>query len=134
MARICILFQAKTAQKPYPWRHTYPYSLYRGLPPGCDRTCRFHFQAQSLATFYNMMLDQTFYQGCERENFTSFFLALSGTVWLKSLLVCQDPSFQSNTFSALAEIKQNQSFPLLPFPVSFCFVFRIFYQRLCAHL
>ena len=33
MVEIDTLFQTKTAKKPYLWRGTYLYSLYKGLPP-----------------------------------------------------------------------------------------------------
>ena len=38
MVEIDTLFQTKTAENHTLWRRTYPYSLYKGLPPGAKNS------------------------------------------------------------------------------------------------
>ena len=38
MVEIDTLFQTKTAENHTLWRHTYPYSLYKGLPPAAKNS------------------------------------------------------------------------------------------------
>ena len=47
MVEIDTLFQTKTAENHTLWRRTYPYSLYKGLPPGAKNA----LQIMSLAAY-----------------------------------------------------------------------------------
>ena len=55
MVEIDTLFQTKTAKSHTLWRHTYLYSLYKGVPPGAKNA----LQIMSLAAYASESNEQT---------------------------------------------------------------------------
>ena len=65
MVEIDTLFQTKTAEKKHTlWRRTYPYSLYKGLPPGAKKALQImSLPAYASKTKQLMIWEAVFHQG-----------------------------------------------------------------------